>query len=330
MAVGKVRHWRCDDWQQGLDCGFDTWAFYLVRCVFWAITAMLFFALTFSNLRSKKPTGPARRCLLLSIVSAILHSLDSLLFITLGNPRGKSEVYGLQLLSSIGTILLVASYRVFIHAWCDVAAAWTKPSNSAPGRLTTVFQSIRVCYTAILVVHVPLACVMSVTDYRWGPDYDTVVLVYMTWLFLTTCLFFTATSLVMIFIAKRYLGTGDAVKSFKRVTVINLLEQVTFDACCVVGGALYLSQAYNDLGAVQAVVYTLNFLLVWFMHIQLLFFFTMCDLDDPLYSQEHLSQLLNSNAVPRKLDKPFSHSPAKAHTSPSTTGPPDVVVGQAC
>jgi len=293
--VGRVHGESCGRWGRGQDCKFNEWWYWFVVMLLWLLTAMPFLSMTLSR-RVRSLSGPTGICLLLTACSALLNSLDALLFLIYGMRDKRSDEYGSGTLSSLGSILLMFALRLFAYLWCDICGALSRLEKEWNVAAAWRFTVIRRGYDIAAFGHIPFALLMSCSDYEWGPDFDYSVFIYMIWCGASLFLGLTVLALAMWCIARSI--TGTRARNLVQVTAINLGEQMLYDVVLLLCGFIFRSQSYLEFGLLQAVVHILMFLLSWLLHAQVFMFFYICDANDPFSSQEDLDVLLHESAAP--------------------------------
>mmetsp|Transcript_44904 Transcript_44904/g.81962 ORF Transcript_44904/g.81962 Transcript_44904/m.81962 type:complete len:426 (-) Transcript_44904:53-1330(-) len=334
LAWGPVRRVECEYWETGLDCRFNEWNFHVASCVVWAVSAVALFALAVcgcSRCRAA-PTGIARWCLLLTSLSALFASADAFLVVKVNsknawNPEGRWK-YDPGPVSCLGSLFLMIGLWMFAGLWCRIVMALTrkytacgKKKTPATERLERHLQIIQRGYKWVAVIHTFTSTWMFVASIWVRSAFDISMLVYMAWCFTSICVVFTGLAVLMLHVTQVPLkdfsdgSTQDLnmdgfmpstpkapvpeLGSLRLVTRINLVEQVMYNVVLLVTGLLYLTDYYNQKGEVQAVVKAMFQFLMWVGHLQVLFFFIVCDpKTDPLYSHHVYTTMMHEIGEP--------------------------------
>jgi len=310
MAVGQVKGDECGPWRRGLDCNFSEDLFLELTGVVMLITAGTFiWKACRRSTAGHLPGSAARRCLLLGAASSVCYALDGLSAAVLPDPiAAPTYPYRVGTAMTLATILPVFMLRTFVRLWVTVtrslielskaSAASGECSGGAGGRHGLALRCIACAYDFWAFVHVPAAAVMTCSRYSWGPSFDIVILCWIGWSILTAVCLNSVLAVLMWHVVRQALGSFQRAASLRRVTLVNLLEQVLYNLIFTTTIALYMPDAYHSYGAVQAGVYVGVFLLAWLVHAQVLLFFTVCDPNDPLYSDQGLQALVEEAACP--------------------------------
>merc|ERR1719326_2862318 len=102
-------------------------------------------------------------------------------------------------------------------------------------------------------MNVPVALMFAFSGTEFGLSVGLTethgVKVWMAWCFVSACLTFTFSSVVMLIVVQCCSNWGTKAGSMGLVTKINLAEQLFYDLCLGMAGLLYLQPFYNKYGA---------------------------------------------------------------------------------
>lgn len=279
-----------------MDCNFDVMTFYMIMAVIWSVTVVAFLMKLLLPW-GKAPTGTARTCLILTMISSAFSSVESILFICKvpflsTNADGNDANHAL---SYIGTTFLSIALSLWASLWCDVAGALAGPSGAQGKHATLQLSIVRRGYLAVAILHVPFCLLRAATEFNIGLEHTESVQIWTAWLSISACCIFTVFAMQMWRFVARYLNNvkdSQKVQGLRTVTLVNLIEQMVYNLFLVAIGVLYFPEHSNRFGHVQLAYYTLLCGLYWMMHIQVLFFFLVVKSNDPFHSKTDLEQLM--------------------------------------
>jgi len=153
---------------------------------------------------------------------------------------------------------------------------------------------VRLTYKWMAVLHVPLALMFSVHDYRgFVPKeaFNTTVIVWGVWLVFGSLFVLSGLACVQCHIARVCLANVDGARSLQETALINMIQQLFLNLLVVVYAALYLAGSKSE-GSIIAAYHALGFIAFWAMHVQVVFFFAILGNTDPMYNQSEFNQLL--------------------------------------
>jgi hypothetical protein len=312
----------CEQWKKGLDCSFDEWNFYFAWAIVWTITACVLVAMI---MRSGTLTGRSRYCLALAGFSAFLSAVDSAIPIIIDQqPKlGPDQPgYANNPLSYVGTICLGFALYMFVDRWCEVAAYLEDRGNAGGGSVSFIARSlslIRGGYKFMAFLHVPFALLRASSNVIGGA-FHNINIAWTAWLFVSTCCVLSVFAVLMFAVARSLSNVPNS-KGVCSVATVNLCEQMLFNFGFLCVFTIYwidnLSDAYHRSGNLIGACNALTYFGFWAMHIQVLFFFMVVNVRDPMFSGDEFRNLISMEA---KIVIGRSLKEQEQDPSPSTIG----------